>query len=475
MTMSSAVAEPPVEGGATAASILYLRAAERDRMAVKERLSAMGLLVTSVTTLHDALGQLANGEFTICLIDLADEQSALANIRAIRAQEPDLPITGIIDPARPLATAEAVNAGIADLLAWPFDEREVAMVVANARDRVGVAFAVPSTSALGASVFAHSAAMRTTVDAIRAAGSKNGGVLVCGEAGSGRQMAARAVHRFAGGADRPFVAVDCSGKSADELELTLFGFVSDKRQTALGRRTVDRINRDSAVFRASGGSLFVANVGDAPDRVQMKLARLIRDGEATLNEKRAIVPLEVRLMASLGTDPETALADARLRRDLYERLSQARVDVPPLRRRREDIPLLAVHLLGELARANGRAPQRFTRSALALLAALPWPGNARELRAVLETLVLSVRRAVIELEDLFDHVRLDVLSPRLDATGTLRDAKARFERDWISAVLVKHHGRVGEAARALGIQRTNLYRKVRQLNVARTLLSPRRS
>jgi len=84
-------------------------------------------------------------------------------------------------------------------------------------------------------------------------------------------------------------------------------------------------------------------------------------------------------------------------------------------------------------------------------------------------------RAVIELEDVFDHVRLDALSPRLDATGTLRDAKARFERDWISAVLVKHHGRVGEAARALGIQRTNLYRKVRQLNVARTLLSPRRS
>jgi DNA-binding NtrC family response regulator len=200
----------------------------------------------------------------------------------------------------------------------------------------------------------------------------------------------------------------------------------------------------------------------------------MRDREATLNEKRTRIVVDVRFMASLDTPPEVAVRDDRLRLDLAERLSHTRLDMPPLRERREDIPVVAMQLLGEVNKAAGRAPQRFTRSALALLAALPWPGNARELRAVLETVVDAVRRPVIELEDLFEHVRLDGVRARLDGGATLRDARARFERDWISAVLVKHHGRVSDAARALGIQRTNLYRKVRQLNVARTLLASRR-
>src|SRR5262249_3780776 len=139
--------------------------------------------------------------------------------------------------------------------------------------------------------------------------------------------------------------------------------------------------------------------------------------------------------------------------------------------RREDIPVLAVHLLSELRQALGAPPQRFSRAALALLAALPWPGNAAELRALVETLVRSVDHPVIQIDDVLAFVRLDGVSPRIDVSGTLRDAKARFERDWISAVLMKHQGRVEDAARALGIQRTNLYRKVRQLKVARTLLA----
>jgi DNA-binding NtrC family response regulator len=134
-----------------------------------------------------------------------------------------------------------------------------------------------------------------------------------------------------------------------------------------------------------------------------------------------------------------------------------------------------VHFLGTLGAAERGGPRRFSRSALALLSALPWPGNVGELRRLVETLVRSVPRPVIQLDDLLARVQLDGMSARTDTGGTLRDAKARFEREWISAVLLKHHGRVGEAARALGIQRTNLYRKVRQLNVARTLLASRRT
>jgi DNA-binding NtrC family response regulator len=180
-------------------------------------------------------------------------------------------------------------------------------------------------------------------------------------------------------------------------------------------------------------------------------------------------------MATTRPRPEDAVADGHLRRDLFDRLNQSRLDLPNLCARREDIPVLAVHILRELAAAAGVAPPRFTRSALALLAALPWPGNGNELRAVLETVFRSVPRSLVEIDDLLQHVRLETVAPRVDGAGTLRDAKARFERDWITAVLVKHHGRVEEAARALGIQRTNLYRKVRQLKVERALLASRRT
>jgi DNA-binding NtrC family response regulator len=267
------------------------------------------------------------------------------------------------------------------------------------------------------------------------------------------------------------VPVSCVADSPEELEERLFGVTTD-RQPAPARALVpDRLGKSGGVYAARSGTLFLDAIVEAPARVQAKLVRLLRDGEALLVDKRLSVDLDFRLMATAEPGVQAALADGRLRRDLYERLAVVQIEVPPLRRRREDIALLAVHLLGQLRQALGASPQRFSRAALALLSALPWPGNATELCALVETLVRSVDQPVVQLDDVLEHVRLDGVSPRLDVSGTLRDAKARFERDWISAVLMKHQGRVEDAARALGIQRTNLYRKVRQLKVARTLLA----
>ena len=136
--------------------------------------------------------------------------------------------------------------------------------------------------------------------------------------------------------------------------------------------------------------------------------------------------------------------------------------------------MLAVYLLKRACLANHVAEKHFSRAAVQVLSALPWGGNVAELRALLDTLVKSVDRPVIHLEDLLEHARLDGGAEAVEVGSTLRDAKARFERDCISAVLARHHGRVPEAAKALGIQRTNLYRKIRQLNVARSLLSARK-
>jgi DNA-binding NtrC family response regulator len=308
------------------------------------------------------------------------------------------------------------------------------------------------------------------LDAVAVAAEGRGGVLICGEPSTGREAVARAIHTRSGNDAAAFVCVECRSASPDELETALFGVPAERLTSGGQRRTVERIARPSAVFQARSGTLFLKNLAEAPARTQAKLARLLRDGEAALPEKRSIVDLDIRLIAALDPHPEASLADGRFRGDLYDRLRQVRIDMPPLRRRRQDIPLLAARFLRELAGRERSTAPRFTRSSMALLSALPWPGNGRELRAVVETLVRLADKPVIELDDVLGHVRLSGSATPLDPEGTLREARMRFEREWISAMLLKHKGRVGDAARALGIQRTNLYRKVRQLKVARALL-----
>jgi DNA-binding NtrC family response regulator len=451
-------------------SALYV-AGRLERTPVCDRLGKTSLLLSRVVDVAEALRTAADERFDLCLVDLSDSRAALATIRTLRAERPDLPVIGIMDPARPITAAEAIDAGVADVLPWPFDEAEVAALMANARDGTTSLAAGAASEPGHERVLAHSPAMRQAVDLARAAARGRGGVLLVGERGSGREFLARQIHTWAARPESTFVAVSCSSMALDDLEERLFGVSADRAPAPVKARTPDRIGKSGAVYAAHGGTLLLDGIVDAPARVQAKLVRLLRDGEAWLVDKRAPVDLEFRLAIAVEPGVENAVADGRLRRDLFERVAAVEIEVPPLRRRREDIPLLAVHLLTALRHALGAPPQRFSRAALALLGALPWPGNAAELRALVETLVRSIDQAVIQIDDVLTVVRLDGVSPRLDVSGTLRDAKARFERDWISAVLMKHQGRVEDAARALGIQRTNLYRKVRQLKVARTLLT----
>jgi len=173
-------------------------------------------------------------------------------------------------------------------------------------------------------------------------------------------------------------------------------------------------------------------------------------------------------MVSADPGIESSVQEGRIRHDLFRRLSVLRIDVPPLRSRREDIPALANFFVREVCAAHQVPPKTLSRAALSLISALPWRGNAIELRTLVEAVVnrLAVGRG-IALEDVLAHVKLDGGSVVFANGGTLRQARARFEREYISAVLEQHQGRISEAAKALGIQRTNLYRKMRSLKVAR--------
>jgi DNA-binding NtrC family response regulator len=258
-------------------------------------------------------------------------------------------------------------------------------------------------------------------------------------------------------AQRSFV-VECHARDAATIDHLLFGAAPD---AAAG--DLEAVASDSVVSRARSGTLWLRDVTELPAAVQAKLARIARDGEVYVDGDR--VALTWRLVASAPLSIDADVYARRFRSDLYRRLSEIRIDVPALGDRPEDIPAIAQRLLEDLCDARNMPVRSLTHAALALVAALPWPGNAAELKDALDRVLAQNSDPVIQIEHLLAAVNLRQRPAAFMPDASLRHARERFERDYISAVLRHHGGRMGEAAQTLGIQRPNLYRKARQLGI----------
>jgi DNA-binding NtrC family response regulator len=452
-------------------SVVWIGGPQSDRHAIEPMLGGLGLHLRWATGVAQALSELREHPATLCLLDCTRGGEALRIARNIRTERPRAVLIGVVDPQRPETSLEAFRAGVFDILPWPLVPWELSAVISNAQDLLALANEaerdVDNVQVSPYGIFGSSPAMRKIVEVLPRVAPSRCPVLLYGERGTGREMLARAIHGHGRRPDAPFVALDCANASPQDLEHELFGVVSQRRVDGHEeRRTVERLSRHSRLFEATGGTLFLQNLAEMPTRVQAKLHRVLRDREAVLTD-RARVELDIRPIAAVEPGFENAVEEGRLRRDLYDRLSLIRIELPPMRQRREDIPFLANHFLKEICRANGAPLKTLTRSAVTLLGALPWRGNAPELRAILERLVLLTAHGSIRLEDVLAQVRLDGSEVAAVGGTSLREARLRFERDYIAAVVRQHHGRMGEAAHALGIQRTNLYRKLRQLSVSK--------
>lgn len=320
----------------------------------------------------------------------------------------------------------------------------------------------PGIEAFGERLISGSPAMRYVMQEIARAAERSVHVLLSGERGTGRQTLARAIHARSRHSQGPFVAIDCSKCSAPDLEAQLFATTGN---LSVERRSLERVRRTARLFQSKGGTLFLQNMVDLPARLQTRLMRVLRDGEVVIMDEGTRVELDHRVITAGDASFDAAVQDGRMLPDLYKRLSGMRVDVPALRDRREDIPELAAHLMNLLcARAKVPAKQ-LSDPAKSILAALPWRGNGEELRRLLEVLIMRASSPAISLDDVLANVRLDGQATWFAVGGSLREARARFETEYITAVVAHHHGRIPEAAKSLGIQRSNLYRKMRRLNV----------
>lgn len=292
-----------------------------------------------------------------------------------------------------------------------------------------------------------SPAVADAVAQVGRAAADDRGVLVTAEPGLDAEAIARALHQRSGRRAHPFVVVACEGAAVTALEKQLIGGPQPKAGD------LETIAQTSALFRAAGGTLFLSGVTEMAAPLQRRLARILRDGEVRVVRRQSPMALDVRVIAAV----EDRL-DAGLRDELVRRLPLT-IEVPALRQRRED-----VHTIAEAMLAARRDRRGFTPAALTVLAALPWRRNTAELAGLIDRLTASDSSAhPIRQEDVLAEVQLDRAPAR--PAGSLRDARRQFEREFIASVLRDHSWQMRDAARALGIERANLYRKARQLGI----------
>lgn len=303
-----------------------------------------------------------------------------------------------------------------------------------------------------------SAAIGRVQELMRRTASLDSGVLLVGERGTDSASVARELHDRSRPPAAPWIAIDCGADNAARIDRSLFGAARNHGSTDL-----ESVSSDSHMVAARGGTLFLQDVTELPSATQARLTRIARDGEVRVDGE--VAPTEVRFVASAWPSIDGDVREHRFRADLYRRLAASRIDLPPLRDRLEDVPMLAARLLEEYAGAEGRPRRTFTQAALALLAAHAWPGNMAELRALVERVAEETRDQAIQIEQLLPVLQLDRATTAFVPVGSLRDARLRFERDYIAAVLQHHGWRMADAAQTLGIQRPNLYRKARQLGI----------
>jgi two-component system, NtrC family, nitrogen regulation response regulator NtrX len=447
-------------------SIIYLGCPGAERADTEQALAAASLLVVWADNVVSALTELQRRDVPV-LLDLSRGAAALQNARELRSQRAATLMFAVVDAKRPDLTTEAVLAGMADVFARPLGGRRVANAIERERWYESGAHIRDGTELTGEDLYCHSNAMREVATLISRASTMRAGVLIRGEAGTGRQLVARSIHAGQAASNGAFIAVDFAACETERLDTGLFGS-SGRTQSGDTARGLERVTRDSLLYKANGGTIYLQNVADAPTRVQLRLGQVLRDREAILVETRQTIALDVRPMAAAEPTIEETVREGRVRPDLFRRISAIQIDVPPLRNRRDDIPALANSFVRAVCARRGVPPKTLSRPALSLIAALPWRGNALELHALIESVVENLGGGRgISLEDVLMHVRLDGGSAVFANGGTLRQARSRFEREYISSVLEQHQGRITDAAKALGIQRTNLYRKMRALKVTR--------
>jgi two-component system nitrogen regulation response regulator NtrX len=441
-----------------------------DQRAVREQLAfALGFEGYAVLEAQDgreALEQVAQGGIDLVLLDIKmpkmDGLEVLARLRETGQTPPVIMISGHGD----IETAVlAIKGGAQDYLAKPFDNDRVIVSVKNAL-RIGALQsenrALRTALADTYKILGESPAITAMRRTLERAAPTDAQVLITGENGTGKELVARQVHALSPRSQGPFVAVNCAAIPADLIESELFGH---ERGAFTG---ADRA-RAGHFESAAGGTLFLDEIGDMALDAQAKLLRALQERVVTRVGGGKSIPVDVRVVAATNQDLQDAVQNGTFREDLYYRLHVVPIHVPALRDRREDIPLLSAHFLEDAARRNGIGKRTWAAAACRWLGEQPWPGNVRQLRNLCEAAAILSEGHEVQVEDL-TALAADAAARPGAAAGyfglpTLEEFRAASEREFIRRKLEENGGNIKRTAEQIGIQRSNLYKKLERYSL----------
>jgi two-component system nitrogen regulation response regulator NtrX len=362
---------------------------------------------------------------------------------------------------------EATQLGAYDILEKPLDTDRILVTLRNALQHLDLHeenTRLRETIQSRFEIVGRSYAIRAVTDKIERVAKTPARVLVSGENGTGKELVARAVHRQSGRSDGPFVEVNCAAIPSELIESELFGHMKGSFTGAVA-------DRAGKFEQAHGGTIFLDEVGDMSLAAQAKVLRVLQDGVVTRIGGSKPTEVDVRVLAATNKNLEVEIAEGRFREDLFYRLNVVPIHIPPLRERREDIPLLVSHFLAVLTTREGIAPRAMTPDAVERLTQLDWPGNVRELRNTIERLLILSSGPKIVAEDVGRLVgRRD---PEQAGLGSLLECKTfeefkhAAERAFLLAKLREYDWNVSETARGLDMPRSNLYKKIERYGLTR--------
>ncbi len=445
----------------THASILVVDDERGIREQLEEILHDEGFAATSVGSGEDALTALARELYDLVLLDiLLPGMDGLEVLRQMRAAGHRTPVVVISGHAGAEMAVRAVRLGAADFMEKPLALERVLVTVRNTLAAARLELRLAAEHEEEPTLTGISPAVSELRRQILLAAPTDSRVLITGPNGSGKEVVASLLHRNSRRAAGPFVALNCAAIPAELIESELFGHLKGAFTGAVEAKR-------GKFELADGGTLFLDEIGDMSLLTQAKVLRVLQESRFTRLGGAQEVRVDVRVIAATNKDLEQEIAAARFRQDLFFRLNVIPLAVPPLAQRRDDIPLLVEESLRQYSRRTGLPPKRVSAEAMRMLQAHDWPGNVREIRNVVERLMIMVP----EDEILPQHLHVRAAEPPAAWSGeltTLKEARERFERRYVEHVLDAYGGNMSQAARILGLERSHFYRKLRSLRIDRS-------
>jgi DNA-binding NtrC family response regulator len=456
-------------GEGVAPRILVVEDDEALRVFLAECFSRRKYDVEAVAAGEEALDRFRFRPYDAVVTDYRLEgMNGLEVARAIKAIDSDTVVVIITAYADAKVADTAIQEGVTDYLLKPFNANQLYFAIERSlrfrrisREHRDLKNLVDSKTTFG-SLVGCSLPMRELYGLVERVSGSEATVLITGESGTGKELIAREIHARSRRKDGPFLALNCAALPETLLESELFGY-EPGAFTGADRRKLGLFER------AAGGTLFLDEVGEMSAAMQAKLLRALQEREVQRLGGAETIRIDARVIAATNRDLRDAVEKKAFRKDLYYRLNVVPIPVPPLRQRREDIPILATHFLDLYARRNQREVPEISVDAMVLLTQYSWPGNIRELENLIERAVTLARGRVIGPEDLPEEIRghgqrgSPLFDPTLDLP--LKEAKQAFEKRYMEALLRRAKGNVSEAARSAKVDRPYFYKKIKKYRI----------